>query len=41
MDTKVVHSVTDCNTTTNDFIEPIHMTAMYKFNSAEHGSDLF
>ena len=41
MDTKIVHGTDIRNTTTNDYIEPIHMTAMYKFNSAEHGSDLF
>ncbi len=40
-DTDIVHGVNKCHITSLDLVPPIHMTSTYKFNSAEHGANLF
>ncbi len=40
-DTEIVHGVKNCHITSLDLVPPIHMTSTYKFNSAEHGANLF
>ncbi len=40
-ETRVVHGLDSKSLTSTDLVPPIHMTSTYKFDSAEHGCELF
>jgi len=40
-ETQIVHGIHTCHVTSMDLTPPIHMTSAFRFNSVEHGSDIF
>ncbi len=40
-ETKIVHGIKSCYTTSMDLVPPIHMTSTYKFKDLDHGSGIF
>lgn len=40
-ETRIVHGINPKRLSTSDLVPPIHMTSTYRFDSAEHGCELF
>ncbi len=40
-ETQIVHGIHSCHVTSMDLTPPIHLTSTFRFNSVEHGADIF